>query len=199
MAPPNSCPLLRTDRTMHSYLVPRPGRWSTEGKQSRREDVALTSMSSRVESVRELRLRILLYHMGIQGPGGRLGHIASARPPDSHLGHVPSLGKVDTSCCRSLQSVFRLQLFVKPSLQLVSVQARLPQHLSQFSPKPGYAAAWALNVAVECAALSVASFPCFSPNGVRFSFRGVSLLHPPPWNLDGIASHPPCNISPVPG
>lgn len=99
--------------------------------------MALTSMSSRVESVRELRLRILLYHMGIQGPGGRLGHISSA----SHLGHVPSLGKVDTSCCRSLQSVFPLQLFVKPSLQLVSVQARLPQHLSQFYPKPGYTVA----------------------------------------------------------
>ena len=103
--------------------------------------MALTSMSTRVGSVRELRLRILLYHMGIQGPGGSLGHISSTRSPDSHLGHVPSLGKVDTSCCRSLQSVFPLQLFLKPSLQLGSVQARLPQHLSQFYPKPGYTVA----------------------------------------------------------
>lgn len=98
--------------------------------------MALTSMGSRVGSVRELSLRTLLCHMRIWGLGGRLSH-TSARSPDNHLGHVTSLGKVGTSCCRSTQSVFSLQLFSKPSVHLVSMQAWLPQHLSQSQPKPG--------------------------------------------------------------
>lgn len=44
--------------------------------------------------------------------------------------------------------VFPLQLFLKPSLQLVSMQAGLPQHLSPSQPTPGYPAAWAVSVAV---------------------------------------------------
>lgn len=45
--------------------------------------------------------------------------------------------------------VFPLQLFLKPSLQLVSMQAGLPQHLSPSQPTPGYPAAWAVSVAVD--------------------------------------------------
>lgn len=109
---------------------------------------------------------------------------------------MTSLSKVpaDTPKCVSPAVVFRTLTGACLYLSWVAPSISANRNLSLYNTE-----ALAIRVAVDmCFYAHHIQLLLRSPR-VPFSFREFSLLHSLPWNLDGIASHPPCNFTPFLG